>query len=77
MAEEITCPNCGGRMMTGFIYDRGHYEYKQQQVWVEGEPEQSFWSGLKTSGREAHNVLAYRCKSCSRLEFYTADSVDI
>lgn len=78
MSEDLACSGCGGIMNKGFIFDRGHYEYRQQQVWVAGEPEESFWSGIKTSGRDARTVNAYRCAGCGRLEFYAAGgSVDI
>lgn len=77
MSDDRACSACGSRMIRGFIFDRGHYEYKQQQVWVEGEPESSFWSGLKTSGRDARTVDAYRCASCDRLEFFAGDAASI
>lgn len=77
MNEELACSACGSRMIRGFIYDRGHYDYKQQQVWVEGEAESSFWSGLKTSGREVRTVDAYRCASCDRLEFYASEGANL
>lgn len=77
MAKEIVCSSCGERMERGFIFDRGHIEYKTQQAWVEGEPEASFWSGVKTSGRNSRSVEAYRCVGCDRLEFYTTEPVNI
>ena len=57
--------------------DRGHYNAKQQQIWVEGAPEPSFWSGLKTSGKQAFRARAFRCENCNFLEFYTAEEVDL
>jgi hypothetical protein len=77
MKSEIKCSKCNGPMTEGFIFDRGHYEYKQEQIWVEGRPEKSFWSGLKTSGKEAFIVQAYRCADCNYLEFYTTDKIDM
>ena len=77
MVTEIECSKCSGRMLRGFIFDRGHYEHKQRQVWVEGEPERSLWSGIKTSGRAAYTVDSYRCENCGRLEFYTTEQADI
>ena len=64
-------------MVEGFIIDHGDYSIKQQQIWVEGAPEASFWSGIKTSGRNAFNVRAFRCADCNFLEFYTADEADL
>jgi predicted nucleic-acid-binding Zn-ribbon protein len=73
----MECAKCKGAMTEGFIIDFGHYQTKQQQIWVEGEPESSFWSGLKTSNRPAFHVGAQRCIECGYLEFYTKDSVSI
>ena len=69
------CLKCGGVMREGFVFDLKDYQIKQQQVWVEGAPEPSFWSGLKTKDREAFHVQAFRCAVCNFLEFYTTDSV--
>lgn len=77
MTAKTECSKCGGAIHRGFIYDRGDYEVKTQQVWVEGEPEQSFWSGIKTSGRDAYKVEAYCCDGCDHLEFYTTELVDL
>ncbi|MGI8788440.1 MAG: PF20097 family protein [Pyrinomonadaceae bacterium] len=77
MADAIKCPKCGGAMTEGFIFDRGHYNAKSQQVWVEGIPEESIWSGLKTSGKDAYNVEAFHCEKCGFLEFYSTDKIDL
>jgi hypothetical protein len=77
MSKEIKCSKCGGAMEEGFILDHGDYEYKRQQIWVEGAPEPSFWSGIKTSGRMAFNVQAQRCVGCNFLEFYTTDKTSL
>lgn len=76
MVTEIECSKCSGKMLKGFIFDRGHYEHKEQQVWVEGEPERSLWSGVKTKDRNAYSVDPYRCASCGRLEFYTTEQAE-
>ena len=77
MNGELACSACRGVMVRGFIYDRGHYDQKRQQVWVHGEPEASFWSGLKTSGRDVRTVDAFRCTICGRLEFFASETADI
>ena len=64
-------------MAEGFIIDHGHMQVKQQQIWVEGQPESSFWSGIKTSGRQAYKVQALRCAECKFLEFYTNEEADL
>jgi predicted nucleic-acid-binding Zn-ribbon protein len=77
MFNEINCPKCQTRMQEGFVLDHGDYNIKIQPVWIEGAPEESFWSGLKTSGRNAFNVRAFRCSRCGYLEFYTAEAAKI
>ena len=62
MTEVNECAKCSGTMHRGFLFDRGHNEYKTQQAWVEGDPEESFWSGLRISGRDV---------------FYTTEPVDL
>ncbi len=77
MTIDDECSKCGSTMQPGFVIDRGHMEYRSVQMWVEGEAEESFWSGLKTSGRNTYSVEAFRCGSCNRLEFYTKEKVSI
>jgi predicted nucleic-acid-binding Zn-ribbon protein len=62
-------------MQEGVILDRGDYNYKMKQVWVEGAPEESFWSGLKTKNKKMFAVRACRCPRCNYLEFYTAEEM--
>lgn len=65
-------------MVPGFVLDQGGLEiFSAQQTWVEGEPEESIWTGLKTSNRDTYAVAAFRCGICGRLEFYTTDRVKI
>ena len=75
MAEELACERCGGRMQEGFVLDRGHYSFPGEQQWVEGEPQRSFWTGLKTDDRKQFKVETYRCEGCGRLESYARESV--
>ncbi len=63
-------------ILQGFILDRTQYA-KLQQVWVEGQPEESFWTGLKTGNRESFYVQAFRCTACNYLEFHATDEVDV
>ena len=70
MADNMNCSKCGGESTEGFVFDRGDYNVRMQQTWVEGAPESSTWSGLKTSDRAIFNVRAMRCADCGFLEFY-------
>ena len=69
MADYRSCTKCGAAMSEGFMLDRT-YGINTQQAWIEGTPEASFWSGLKTSNRAVYNVRAIRCDGCGFLEFY-------
>lgn len=62
-------------MSEGFVLDRGESNAQMQQKWIEGEPVKSFWLGLKTKGREAYQVITYRCDRCGYLESYAKEAV--
>ena len=68
--ESAGCPKCNGAMEAGFIMDKGHYDSKDVSQWVEGEPERSIWTGIKTKGREVYQITTYRCAGCGYLESY-------
>lgn len=65
-----TCPKCQGSMETGVMLDKGHGDSLNTTEWLEGEPERSFWSGVKTKGKERLPVRTYRCARCGYLESY-------
>lgn len=67
------CPRCGGTMEQGFVLDRAHGDALRTQEWLEGEPVKSFWSGIKTKGKERHPVQSFRCERCGYLESYAID----
>jgi len=54
-------------MERGFMLDTTRNAVTAEQ-WVEGEPERSFWSGLKLRGRKRLKVVAHRCPRCGRLD---------
>lgn len=70
MSAPKECLRCRGPMEPGFVLDRGHHSVAQTQDWVEGEPERSFWTGLKTRGKEKVPVRTFRCERCGYLEAY-------
>ena len=67
------CPVCRVRLEDGFLMDKGHSDRIRQATWVEGEPETSFWIGIKTKGKRKLAVSAPRCPRCGRIELYTAE----
>jgi hypothetical protein len=69
-SNHLSCPKCAGSMEAGFILDRAHMNVLTVSQWLEGEPETSFWTGLKTKNRERYAVATYRCQRCGFLESY-------
>jgi len=68
--RSIVCPKCNAAMEEGFIPDLTQYNAKTVSQWVEGAPERSIWTGIKTKGREKFQVTTYRCAGCGYLESY-------
>ena len=64
------CLRCHGRLEAGFVVDHGHYGSPDTQNWFSGTVERSFWTGLRTKGREKHEVTTWRCTKCGMLESY-------
>lgn len=66
---ERKCPDCDGEMIEGFILDM---TYGGQLVprWLKGRPEKSFWTGVKSKGKECRSVETYRCVKCGLLRSY-------
>lgn len=56
-------------MVRGYQVDQG-YGSMSVPKWVEGEPERSYWVGLKLKGRTQLPVTTYRCGRCGYLESY-------
>lgn len=63
-------------MDAGLVIDKGHANALGEQEWMEGAAERSFWTGLKTKGRERFKVITYRCERCGMLESYGTQHVD-
>lgn len=61
------CPYCRVTMEQGFVGDQTHHARLTVPQWVEGEPESSFWSGLKTKDRRVLSVATWRCPDCGFL----------
>lgn len=76
MPDDKKCLKCGGAAAEGFVLDRGHLNEKQEQIWVEGAPESSFWKGINISDRAIFNVRALRCTDCGFLEFYADQPIE-
>lgn len=68
-----TCPKCAAKMEPGIVLDKGDSNWLNTQEWLEGKPDVSFWSGVKTKGRERHPVETFRCERCGYLESYAIE----
>ena len=57
-------------MEPGYIIDEGHGGSRKLATYVAGQPQKSFWTGLKLSSKERLDVTTYRCQRCGYLESY-------
>ena len=57
-------------MEEGVTLDRKHGNAIGVPEWLEGPPEHSIWTGLKTKGRDRFPVRTFRCTRCGYLESY-------
>ena len=56
-------------MEPGFIVDEA-YGKKVVAKWVAGEPQKTWWMGLRLGRSEQVEVATYRCRRCGYLESY-------
>ena len=70
MINPVACSKCGGRMIKGSLFNKDTNGGKSLSQWVEGKPERSLWTGLKTKGLEMLPVTSFRCARCGFLETY-------
>jgi predicted RNA-binding Zn-ribbon protein involved in translation (DUF1610 family) len=71
--SEHNCPYCKEEMEAGLLLDRGHGNRPVPQEWLEGNPEASFWLGLKTKNKRKLHIVAYRCPRCGLLQDYALE----
>lgn len=72
MKHEVHCIKCGNKMILGFLVDH-KLGGIMQSMWVEGEPEESLWSGTTTGDKPKYKVVTYCCENCRYLESYATD----
>jgi DNA-directed RNA polymerase subunit M/transcription elongation factor TFIIS len=68
--DKMTCAKCGGEMSAGYVLNLGLPAAAGPSTWQEGDPEPSFWTGVKHFGKAKHPVTVYRCTACGYLESY-------
>lgn len=71
MNRPVECLRCHTQMETGFVADAAGDGAFLQQYWTAGEPETSFWRGLKVHKRSRFPLITLRCPNCGYLESYT------
>lgn len=77
MSDEWTCARCGQQMEEGYVPEHGDMNYGLgPSEWVEGRPQSSFWSGLKSDGKVRYKINALRCTGCGHLELYAREPAD-
>jgi hypothetical protein len=69
MHETVECIRCHAHMERGYVVGADRSGYKQQ-TWSPGEPEPSFWMGLKLNADSLLPVITLRCSGCGYLESY-------
>jgi uncharacterized protein DUF6487 len=72
-----SCPKCNGTMQRGFVLDNADQGAYKQARWVPGEPEKSFWTGLKVPKDASIPIVTLRCDRCGYLESYATEITGI
>jgi hypothetical protein len=68
------CPDCAREMVEGFILDMTDGG-QLVPSWIKGRPEESFWTGVKSRGKESRSVETFRCVKCGLLRSYDETEV--
>jgi hypothetical protein len=69
MSKAGECIRCHAQMESGWVPDNTHSGL-QRQNWSPGEPQPSFWTGLKVGKDQVIPVTTFRCPKCGYLESY-------
>ena len=70
MQGTVECTRCHAHMECGWVPDNTHAGL-QQETWCPGEPQPSFWTGLKVEKKDiVIPVTTFRCPNCGYLESY-------
>jgi hypothetical protein len=67
------CAACGGSCEDGFLLDQKEGGYVPG-MWIEGQPEWSFWRGTKIGERRQYRLQALRCTKCGKVELFARES---
>jgi predicted RNA-binding Zn-ribbon protein involved in translation (DUF1610 family) len=72
--QTARCSKCNSEMDEGFVADFAHSQIVQEQ-WVQGSPEQSFWTGTKVRDKPRFRIVTFRCPTCGYLESYALEPI--
>ena len=59
-------------MDAGFTLEMTNTAYLPT-LWIEGQPEPSYWTLTKIKGKPQWRVVSYRCRACGFLESYATE----
>lgn len=65
----MPCTKCNGDTVEGFIPDQA-YGAVARASFVDGDPEKSFWRGIKLEPGKMMPLSAVRCTRCGYVELY-------
>lgn len=67
-AETRRCPGCFAEQMeAGFLEDAGEHS-RGHLRWIPGPLEKGLMGGARRLGKVRHDIHAWRCSSCGRLD---------
>jgi hypothetical protein len=69
MSNSVECMRCHMQMEVGYVPELKAGWYSAQS-WYPGEPEESFWKGLKMKPDKLIPIKTFRCPNCRYLESY-------
>jgi hypothetical protein len=69
MSNAVECIRCHAQMESGWLPDDTRAGL-QRQNWSPGEPQPSFWTGLKSAEDRGLPITTFRCPKCGYLESY-------
>jgi hypothetical protein len=70
MKGPVECIRCHAQMESGWVADNTQAGFTQQN-WSPGEPQPSFWTGLKVEKKDqVVPITTLRCPKCGYLESY-------
>ena len=65
---ERYCPHCNSPMDPGFLEDQGQSTGSLR--WIPEKMEKGVFGGTRLFGKRRHDVHAYRCTKCGRLDLF-------